>query len=209
MSETRRPFRRASEQERRMSLINATQVCIVEGGIRQATVRKIAAEAGVTPGLIRHYFPAKDELLCATYRYTMAEMTRQSVEALQDFEGTAVERLHTFVRSALSAPGTSPRQHQLWASFTSLIPSVPALAVVHRESYLEFRAECSVLVAGVLKEQGRPCTALQVEPLAIAVNAVLDGLWLEGCLATELFDTGEITAIGVRSVDALLHPVAD
>lgn len=204
MTQQRKNFRRGSEQERRLDLIQATQACIVEGGIRRATVRRIAAEAGVTPGLIRHYFPGKDELLCEAYRYTMAEMTSQSVAALEGFDGSAVERLHVFVRSALSAPGTSPRQHQLWASFTSLMRSMPALAQVHRESYLEFRQECSKLVTGVLVEQGKSTDERKIERLAIAVNALLDGLWLEGCLATELFDSDEISAIGVRSVDALL-----
>ena len=204
MSQQRKNFRRGSEQERRLDLIQATQACIVEGGIRRATVRKIAAEAGVTPGLIRHYFPGKDELLCEAYRYTMSEMTLHSVLAVQQDSDSAVERLHLFVRTTLSAPVMSPRQHQLWASFTSLMRSMPALAQVHRESYLEFRQECSKLVASVLLEHGQSVGEQKIERLAIAVNALLDGLWLEGCLAVDLFDAGEIAAIGVRSVDDLL-----
>lgn len=204
MSRQRKNFRRGSEEERRLDLIQATQVCIVEGGIRRATVRRIAEQAGVTPGLIRHYFPGKDELLCETYRYTMSEMTQYSVQAVQEESSSAVERLHLFVRTTLSAPVMSPRQHQLWASFTSLIRSMPALAQVHRESYLEFRQECSKLVADVLREKNRPHKPREVEQLAIAVNAVLDGLWLEGCLAVDLFDVGEVAVIGVRSVDDLL-----
>lgn len=204
MSQERKHFRRGSEQERRLDLIQATQACIVEGGIRRATVRRIAAEAGVTPGLIRHYFPGKDELLCEAYRYTMSEMTLHSVQAVQKDSHSAVEQLHLFIRTTLSAPVMSPRQHQLWASFTSLMRSMPALAQVHRESYLEFRQECSKLVVDVLAERGESVDARKIEQLAIAVNAVLDGLWLEGCLAVDLFDTGEIADIGVRSVDDLL-----
>ncbi len=204
MSQNRKNYRRGSEEERRMELILATQACIVEGGIRQATVRKIAAAAGVTPGLIRHYFPDKDDLFCATYKFTMTEMARLPVLAAQDIEAGAIERLHLFVRASLSSPVMSPRHHQLWASFTSLMRSVPALAAVHRDSYLEFRQECGSLVAEVLREQRQAVSTRKLDQLAAAVNAVLDGLWLEGCLASDLFEAGEIADIGIRSVDALL-----
>lgn len=204
MGESRKSFRRGSEDERRLDLIRATQACIVEGGVRHATVRRIAEIADVTPGLIRHYFPGIDELLCEAYRYTMREMTVQSVVPEQTGVGSAVERLHGFIRNTLSEPVMSPRQHQLWASFTSLMRSKPAFAQVHQESYLEFRRECSALVEAVMREQQRAISAREIEQLAVAVNAQLDGLWLEGCLATELFDAGEIAAIGISSIDALL-----
>jgi len=205
MAEPRKSFRRGTEQERKLSLIRAAQACVIDGGIRRATVRRIAAVAEVTPGLIRHYFPGKDELLREAYRHTMREMTEHCVDSLEDFEGGAVERLHQFVRSTLSAPVMSAQQHQLWASFTSLTGSMPAFAQVHQESYLDFRRECSRLVQDVLIEQQQSYSAREVEQIAVAVNAQLDGLWLEGCLAIELFDAGEIAQIGIRSVDALLR----
>ncbi len=61
----RRAYRRASEETRRADLIAATQELVAEGGSEAATVRAIAARAGVTPGLIRHYFQTKDELTAA------------------------------------------------------------------------------------------------------------------------------------------------
>jgi len=39
---------------------------------------------------------------------------------------------------------------------------------------------------------------------AIACNAVIDGLWLEGSVLPDSFATGEIERIGVASVGALL-----
>lgn len=204
MSTNKRHYYRASEKERSEALIRATQECIVQGGIRKATVRSIAAEAGVTPGLIRHYFPGKDELLCAAYRDTMTTMTRQTMASLDGNEGTARERLHLFVRKTLSPPVMSPRQHQLWASFTSLIRSMPSLAAVHRESYLEYRQECSNLVTVLYEEKGLVIDESKIERKAIALNALLDGLWLEGCLAIDLFEHGEIADIGIRSVNAML-----
>ena len=56
MAEDRKPYRREAEDKRRQALIAATLALVSEGGARQATVRAIAERAGVTAGLIRHYF---------------------------------------------------------------------------------------------------------------------------------------------------------
>ncbi|TIO92590.1 MAG: TetR family transcriptional regulator, partial [Mesorhizobium sp.] len=35
-------------------------------------------------------------------------------------------------------------------------------------------------------------------------NAIIDGLWIEGCLASEMFSPGELAAIGIKAVEAEL-----
>lgn len=204
MTESKKSYRRASENERRLALILATQACIIEGGIRYATVRKIAAKAGVTPGLIGHYFPKMDDLLCEAYSHTMSEMTNVAKLAALASGVGSIGRLHLFVRATLTAPVMAPQQHQLWAVFTGLAPSIPSIAQVHQRSYLEFRQVCSQLVENVYRERRESICADQREQLAIALNALLDGLWLEGCLAKDLFEPNQIADIGVRSVNALL-----
>ena len=79
---TRRTFQRAGEAERRKDLIAATLDSISEHGLEGATVRDIAARAGVTGGLIRHYFSGKDEMVQAAYRDMLAGMTGTALSAL-------------------------------------------------------------------------------------------------------------------------------
>ncbi len=57
----RRPYRREGEEKRRDDLIAAAIDLVAEGGPEAATVRAIAARAGVTPGLILHYFQYKED----------------------------------------------------------------------------------------------------------------------------------------------------
>jgi TetR/AcrR family transcriptional regulator, transcriptional repressor of bet genes len=53
----RRKFRREGEERRREALMAQRRWNLMaEGGVSGATVRAIAERAGVTPGLIRHYF---------------------------------------------------------------------------------------------------------------------------------------------------------
>src|SRR3546814_11035049 len=59
---------RESADFRRQSLIEATAACLAEHGAAGTTVRTICARAGVSPGLLRHYFDGIDDLIAVTYR---------------------------------------------------------------------------------------------------------------------------------------------
>ncbi|HZG81358.1 MAG TPA: TetR/AcrR family transcriptional regulator [Brevibacillus sp.] len=50
-------------EERRKQIAEATWRVILRWGMKGATVRKIAQEAGVSLGALRHYFTTQDELL--------------------------------------------------------------------------------------------------------------------------------------------------
>ena len=50
----------------------------------------------------------------------------------------------------------------------------------------------------------RILSAKQINQLAIACNAVVDGLWLEGGALPEAFEPGEIVDIGLASISALI-----
>ena len=75
---SRRSFHRAPEAERRHDLIEATLDCIAEAGLQGATVRQIAIKAGVTAGLIRHYFTSKEQILQEAYRVVIARLTEKA-----------------------------------------------------------------------------------------------------------------------------------
>jgi len=204
MTAARRPFRRESEDRRRHDLVEATLECVAEHGIAGATVRAIALRAGVTAGLIRHYFPGKEELLQAAYRTTITRMTEQALASLVDAPDDPRARLRTFVEASLTSPVVDAHAFTLWAGFIGRVHTDPAFATVHREGYLGFRDEVEALVADALTSIGRPVRKIELRRHAIAVNAVIDGLWLEGCVAGEMFETGELAGIGVASVEALL-----
>ncbi|MEQ8297200.1 MAG: TetR family transcriptional regulator C-terminal domain-containing protein [Nitratireductor sp.] len=200
----RRKFRREGEGRRRRDLIEATLDCVAENGIEGATVRAIALRAGVSAGLIRHYFPGKAELLQAAYAAVVKRMTDQAKDALAAREARPAERLAAFVRANLGPPVVDTRIFALWAGFIARAHADTALAAVHREGYLGFRDEVESLVGAVLEEAGHPADATTLRRHAIAINAIIDGLWIEGCMASSLFDEGELAGIAIASVAAQL-----
>jgi AcrR family transcriptional regulator len=59
------PARRAQAQWRRQRLLDAALATFVDKGVDGATVKDITAAAGVTQGLLYHYFDGKDALVLA------------------------------------------------------------------------------------------------------------------------------------------------
>ncbi len=201
---TRRVYHRASLDERRRALIEATHDCIAEFGLHGATVRQIAIRAGVTGGLIRHYFESKEQMVQAAFRETMTGMTATAVEAVNGAGDDAADRLKAFVLANLSGPVTDSRSLSLWASFISQVRVDPALAAVHREGYLAFRKVIEDLVIALFAKHNRVAGAHETHRLAIAINGLIDGLWLEACLAPDMFADSEIASVALTSVEAMI-----
>lgn len=196
----RRTFHRAPEAERRHDLIEATLDCIAEYGLEGATVRQIAIKAGVTAGLIRHYFQSKEHILQEAYRVVITRLT----EKAERVSGDAETRLRDFIVINLTEPVANSRSLSLWASFISRVSVDPELAAIHREGYLSFRDTLESLLADFLAARGADSSPERCRTLAIAINGLLDGLWLEGCLAGELFGDSELVEIALTSIETLL-----
>ena len=200
MQPARRLYRRESEENRRSALITATQELVAEGGPEAATVRAIAARAGVTPGLIRHYFQSKDELTRAAYRALMDGMTAKGSDALEGVGAQSEERLAAFIAASLRPPVLDAGAVVLWAGFMHKVRSDPELLSVHEAGYLAYRDTLQSLIEALPRETDPGQTRSE----AIACNALIDGLWIEGSLLRGTFSPGEVVTIGLRSAGAIL-----
>lgn len=197
----RRPYRRETEERRRDDLIAAALELVSEGGPQAATVRAIADRAGVTSGLIRHYFATKEELTRAAYRRLMDRMIADTSAVLQDGPDDPTARLAWFVTASLSPPVVDPVAVGLWAGFLHGVQRDASMRDIHSSTYLGFRDALQELIAAL----PRQASSAQLRSDAIACNAVIDGLWLEGSVLPDAFSAGEIVAIGLASVGAILQ----
>ncbi len=197
---SRRAFHRAPEGERRHDLIEATLDCIAEFGLKGATLRQIAIRAGVTAGLVRHYFDSKDQMVAEAYRAVIASLT----EKAEVVKGDPETRLREFIVINLTEPVANSRSLSLWAAFISQVRVDATLAAIHREGYLSFRNALEGLLADFLIARGQTPADGECRRLAIAINGLMDGLWLEGCLAGDLFHESELVTIAMTSIEAML-----
>lgn len=65
MSTTRGPGRRPGSPDTRAAILSAARGLFADRGVKGTTIRAVAAEAGVDPALVHHYFGGKDDLFLA------------------------------------------------------------------------------------------------------------------------------------------------
>lgn len=73
-----RTLDRMSDLTGRDALLRATVVVVANGGLRALTYRAVAAEAGVSHGLVRHHFGNRDRLVAEAMDYAIGESLRRS-----------------------------------------------------------------------------------------------------------------------------------
>ncbi len=203
MNDSRKTFKRESSDQRQDALIDATLSLIASGGPEAATVRNIAMEAGVTPGLIRHYFTTKEDLIGAAYERHMTTM-RYAAYATVDGGLSGLSGLISLIKTSLAPPVVDARSLALWAGFIQSVQRDSAMKAIHEKTYFQFRDDLQQLIAEAYIELDQPKDKAALRRLAIACNAVLDGLWLEGSALPNSFEASELPAIGLASVGAIL-----
>lgn len=204
MRKDRRRFTREDPDSRKEALIRATLSLIAARGPSALTVRAIADEAGVTQGMIRHYFSSKQDLVNAAYQAHMQGQTEMSQNARDSGGSTAQQRLARMVRASVTPPVADPMALSLWAGFIHMVRRDPAMRITHEKTYLLYRDLLQKMIVAALSEAGRAVDDPEARRLAIACNAVIDGLWLEGGALPDAFGEDELGQIGLDAVGAII-----
>jgi AcrR family transcriptional regulator len=193
-------FTRDLPESRRQQLIEATARCLARDGLAGTSVRHVAAEAGVSPGLVRHHFDGMQDLIAETYRATGKQIAAILDAALAAAGPSAEARLHAFVETSFKPPLLDADLLAVWLAFWSLTRTDPQIHAIHAKVYAGYRRQLEAMIADLVREQG---LALEARQAALALTALLDGLWLEHCLDPKTFSAAEAAAIGHRWIDGL------
>ena len=196
MQPARQAFTRESADARRGDLIDATAACLAEVGMAGTSVRAICARAGVSPGLLRHYFAGIDDLVAATYEATSDRMDAIFAEAVAGAGTDPHAQLLAYLTASFRPPVTDPELLGAWTAFWALARSNARMANIHADSYAGYRARLGELLTA--------CGAADAEGLAIILTAMVDGLWLELSLDAESFGAEAAVAMVERAVGALV-----
>jgi AcrR family transcriptional regulator len=182
-------------------MMRAAAACLAEDGAGAATVRAVAARAGVTPGLIRHHFGGIDGLIAATYRHVGETVADALDAALAAAPADPRARLSAFVRASFAPPLLDGDLLATWLAFWGRVRRDPEIRALHGEIYSAYRERLAAMLSSTAAAGGR---TLAAERAALALTALLDGLWLELCLDPSTFSAEEAVRIVEAFVDALL-----
>ena len=184
--------------DRRHSLIEATARCLADKGAAGVSVRAICAEAGVSPGLLTHYFDGVSEAIAESYRWTGTRVSAALEQAVAGAGPDPRDRLVAYLTANFRPPIADPELLATWLAFWSLTRSDPAIAAVHAAIYAEFRAGIERLIADLRPDLAEPRLP------AVALTALIDGLWLELSLGQAPFTPEEAGRLAEMWLDRLL-----
>lgn len=196
MTIARQAFTRESADARRADLIEATAAALAQHGLAGTNVRTICAKAGVSPGLLRHYFDGIDDLVAATYQATSDRMDAIFLGAVEGAGPDPRARLRAYLTASFRPPVTDPELLGAWTAFWALARSDARMATIHATSYAGYRARLGELLTA--------CGVADAAPLAIMLTAMVDGLWLELSLDAESFGAEAAVQMVERAVGALV-----
>ncbi|MBI2718446.1 MAG: transcriptional regulator BetI [Rhizobiales bacterium] len=159
---------------RRKQLVEAAIAVIHEVGFANATVVRIARKAGVSSGMVHHYFADKDELLFATMRALLAELRRDAV-ARQRAARTPRQRVEAVIDASF---GDGQFDEKVFSAWLALYGNARQSVRLQRILGLYHRRLRANLLHDLCKLMPRP-KALH---LAEGIGAMIDGLWLRYAL---------------------------
>ena len=190
-------FSRADPDERRHSLIEACARVLADKGAAGVSVRAICAEAGVSPGLLRHYFGGISEAIGETYRWTGAKIDTALAEAVAAAGPNPRARLLAYITANFRPPIASPDLLASYVAFWSLARSDAAVAKVRSDVSGQFLAGLEGLIRAYHPDLADPRLP------AIALTALIDGLWLELSLGQAPFTLEEAETLAERWLDSV------
>jgi len=203
MVATRKPrYERRLADDRRQALIAATIASLKRNGHEGLSVRRIAAEADVSIGLINHHFPNKNALVAESYRYFSQQLTEGFREAVRQAPPEPRAQLRALFEAVFSRPNLDPEVLTAWIQFWGLFRDSPEIRKVHDKVGRGYGELLRTLLAELLQSTKRPRFDLRLA--AIGLTALLDGLWLEWCLDPKNFKPKEAVSLCEAWIESLV-----
>ena len=177
-----------AEDVRRRQLIEATIESLADVGFAACTLMDIARRAGVSPGLVAHYFGDKEGLLEATLRHLAGRLSRLVSTRLAQAR-TPRERIQAVIDANLAPEEFDRRTASVWLAFWG--------QVIHSARFKRVQNVYQRRMLSNLRHALRQIVPpREAQSIAVAIAAVIDGLWLRETLAAE----GEPESAGARAI---------
>ena len=180
-------YRRVPPALRREHLIASTLACLAEQGAAGMSIRRIAAQAEVSVGLINHHYAHLEDLVAEAYETLATGILRSIVEAVEAAAPEPRVRLSAFIGVSFSGAVLDPRHLSAWLVFWSMIRHSAAMKAVRDRTNANYRRA----LRGLLKDVAAGSATIDVRLATIGLCAMMDGLWLGWCLNPKDFSPAE------------------
>src|SRR5690606_28270308 len=197
------PGQKAAEAERRAQILEAAYEIAAADGLDRLTMRRVAAEAGLSHGLVHFHFRSKAELLLALLDWVLERTPEYTLPA----SARAVEpldRLLALLRQEVRRPTSDRRRLLLFFDFWSLGTRHPGIRGRMRAEFARRRDAFRPMLEELRRAEPDRFRGTSVDAMAAALVALIKGAAVQAVLDPRAFDTDAF----LKAIDAMLPQLA-
>ncbi|KDN26503.1 BetI family transcriptional regulator [Vibrio fortis] len=174
---------------RKPQLVQATMAVIDRVGLHSASIALISKEAGVSTGIINHYFGGKHGLLEETMREILRQLSVTITKALKELPANAhQQRINAIINGNFEGYQAENKVAKTWLAFWSYSMHDAQLKRLQRVNEKRLISHLLIELKALLKPE-------QAELVAHGIASLIDGIWLRGTLNPEGIDANKARAI--------------
>jgi len=171
------------EKIRKAQLIDATLTAIEEKGFHGTTISVISKNAGVSTGIISHYFGDKAGLMDATMRYLLEQLKQELFNHMPE-DRDPKARLYAIIDANFASVQRSKKAAVTWLAFWTQSMHTEQLARLQQVNAKRLVSNLKYSLRDLIKED-------KVEWCAQLIAAQIDGYWLRCALSHQGEDAYE------------------
>jgi len=168
--------------------------------MEHASVRNIAAEAGLSVGSMRHYFSTQSELLAFSMRL-VTDRVRLRVLNIA-FTGKLADDIPLLLYEMLPLDEERSAEMEVWVAFTAKALVDPALQSLSRQVSEEMRTGISNAIEALIQHEPA-CSGLDAALEAERLFALVDGLAIHAVMQPDRLTPDQIRSIVIHHVQSL------
>lgn len=171
-----------NNEDKKQLFIDAAICSLANHGYKGTTVRQIAKYAGVTPGLLTHYYIGKEVLIAESYKYLATQFLDDFQNKINEGMDNPISALRGFFQNIFAPENLGKRYLRVWLAFWTLTLTEKSLRNTHSDIYKEYTKSLENILRSAYIHNEQDPSKKNLRSLAVGILAMLDGLWLECCL---------------------------
>ena len=201
------PGTKAPERARREQILRAAYEVAAREGLDGTTIIRVAAVAGLSPGLVIFHFTTKRQLLLALLDWLLATTTVLHVGEDIASLASPLDRLVALLRQEMDRLSREPQRIRLTFDYwTAGIRDAEVRARLRAE-FARYREAFRPLAAAVLRAEPERFAGVTPDGLAAVAVSFIKGCAVQSMIDPEHFDIGQYLTAAEGLMAQLGDPV--
>ncbi|MFJ4268004.1 TetR/AcrR family transcriptional regulator [Paenarthrobacter nicotinovorans] len=168
--------------EKLVRILNAATTCIARSGVRGMRVNDVAAEAGVSPGLLYYHFTDRAGLLAATLEHINKQVSKDDPSSPNTLDPS--RHVRHLLLDEIKDDADVRRNSVAWNELRACTIFEQELAEPLSRTTTEWNREIAQALAAANEGTSEEEAAVTAEILTSLVEGI-SGRWLNGFITTE------------------------